>query len=78
MGKQFIDSDNIGKIDPYLIIDIGLNIKLNSFDITFKVNNLFDTLYETFGYGYEWEGTYYAFYWPGATRNIFGSITFKL
>ena len=78
VGKQFIDSDNIGKIDPYLIIDIGLNIKLNSFDITFKVNNLFDTLYETFGYGYEWEGTYYAFYWPGATRNIFGSITFKL
>ena len=42
-----------------------------------KVNNVFDTLYSTYGYGYEWDG-YQAYYWPGATRNIFLTISYKI
>ncbi|MBN2279711.1 MAG: TonB-dependent receptor [Candidatus Marinimicrobia bacterium] len=73
VGRQFLDNENTGKIDPYFITDLGG--KFNWKDLTFsaKINNLFDTLYATFGYVYWGE-----YYWPGATRNLFVSIAYSL
>lgn len=77
VGKQYIDDYNIGKIEPYLLTDVGSYFKWKFLLLTFKVNNVFDILYSTYGYGYEWDG-YHAYYWPGATRNYFISISFNL
>ncbi|MGC9364178.1 MAG: TonB-dependent receptor [Fidelibacterota bacterium] len=77
VGKQYIDDENIGKNSDYLIFDGGVRIDFKHLEISAKVNNIFDVLYSTYGYGYEWEG-YWAYYWPGATRNAFVSLSVKL
>ena len=77
VGKQYLDNDNIGVIDPFVTIDAGVSYDTEHFNIGFKVNNLTDVLYSTFGYGYEWDG-YHAFYWPGATRNWFVTMEYNL
>lgn len=77
VGKQYIDNENIGENPAYLIFDGGVRIDSKHLEISAKVNNLFDVLYSTYGYGYEWDG-YWAYYWPGATRNAFVSVSVKL
>lgn len=76
VGKQFIDDQNIGAIDAYWLTDVGARYRIGNLEISGKINNLLNCLYSTYGYGYEWGG-YYAYYWPGATRNGFISISFK-
>ncbi len=77
VGEQFLDKENIGKIDPYTLMNLGLSYETKSLIVRMKINNLTDILYSTFGYGYEWDG-YHAYYWPGATRNWFVSMEYKL
>jgi len=77
VGKQTIDNENIGANPEYWLFDGGFRISFQYFEMSAKVNNIFDTLYSTFGYGYEGDG-YWAYYWPGATRNVFVSVSFKL
>ena len=77
VGKQTIDNENIGANPEYWLFDGGFRISFRHLELSVKVNNIFDTLYSTFGYGYEWDG-YWAYYWPGATRNVFVSVSFKL
>ncbi|MFP4547794.1 MAG: TonB-dependent receptor [Fidelibacterota bacterium] len=77
VGKQYLDNQNIGEIDPYFLVDLGGNFKYKNLTLTAKVNNLFDTLYSTYGYGYEWDG-YHAYYWPGATRSAFVSLSWGM
>jgi len=77
VGKQYIDDENIGENPDYLIFDGGVRIDFKHLEISAKVNNIFDVLYSTYGYGYEWDG-YWAYYWPGATRNAFVSLSVKL
>jgi len=77
VGKQTIDNENIGANPDYWLYDGGFRISFRHLELSVKVNNIFDTLYSTFGYGYEWDG-YWAYYWPGATRNVFVSVSVKL
>lgn len=66
VGKQYIDKYNTSdlKIDPYFIVNLTGWIKFDQIKISARINNLFDTLYATYGYEY-----YGGYYWPGATRN---------
>ena len=77
VGTQYIDNENYGTIDPYSIFDVYFNYRWQNLQTTLKVNNVFDMLYSTHGYGYEWDG-YHAYYWPGATRNIFLTISYHM
>ena len=67
VGKQYIDENNTEDIaiDPYLIFNYSGWIQFDQVKLTARVNNIFDTLYATYGYDY-----YGGYYWPGATRNI--------
>ena len=75
---MYVDKENTeeGLIDPFAIWDIGAKYNWQNLEVMLKVNNLFDKLYSTYGYGYDWEG-YQAYYWPGATRNSFVNISYK-
>jgi len=77
VGRQYLDEENIGVISAYWLTDAGLKYRLGKIEVSGKINNLFNRLYSTYGYGYEWGG-YYAYYWPGATRNAFISVSYRL
>ena len=78
VGRMFVDNSNnqAGAIDPYSLIDIGALYNFNNFEILLKANNILDTLYSTYGYGYEYNG-YQAYFWPGATRNFYIGLTYN-
>ena len=50
---MFIDNSNteVGMIDSYGIWNIGAQYRWKGLDVMFKVNNIFDKLYSTYGYG---------------------------
>ena len=75
VGKQFIDINNSSDIaiDPYFVVNLSGWIKYDQIKVTARINNIFDTLYAT--YGYEYFGGYY---WPGATRNFTLSLEFDI
>lgn len=75
VGRQFIDHANTASIaiDPYTIMNLSTSAQINEYSIKLVINNIFDTLYET--YGYEYWGAYY---WPGATRNFLLSLSRSL
>lgn len=81
-GKQYIDFMNTesAAIDPYWVADIGLNIPLEFMKmehvINLRVNNLFNTFYENFGYVYyNSPDERIDNYWPAATRSFYLSWT---
>jgi len=76
VGKQYLDNQNLGANDAYWLLDVGVRYFFKNVELNFKLNNIMDKLYSTYGYGYE-RGGYYAYYWPGATRNGFISISYK-
>jgi outer membrane receptor protein involved in Fe transport len=75
---MYVDRENTeeGMIDPFSIWDMGIKYKWQDLELMAKVNNIFDKLYSTYGYGYNWDG-YHAYYWPGATRNTFINISYQ-
>lgn len=89
VGKQFLDntSNKNRSINAYLISDLLFSYHLthkNAFDATvfFKVNNLFNELYEANGYTYS-EITNaalstYNYYYPQAERNFLVGLTIKI
>ena len=78
VGNMYIDRENTeeGLIDPFSILNIGLKYQWQGLEVMAKVNNVFDKLYSTYGYGYNYDG-YQAYYWPGATRNTFINISYQ-
>ena len=78
VGTMYIDRENSeeGIIDPFSLWDMGLKYRWQGLEVMAKVNNVFDKLYSTYGYGYNWDG-YQAYYWPGATRNTFINISYQ-
>ena len=78
VGNMYVDRENTeeGMIDPFSIWDMGIKYKWQDLELMAKVNNIFDKLYSTYGYGYNWDG-YHAYYWPGATRNTFINISYQ-
>lgn len=78
VGHMYIDKENTdpgGLIDPYGLWNFGVEYNWRGLEVMIKVNNIFDKLYETYGYGYEWDG-YQAYFWPGAPRNSFINISY--
>ncbi len=82
IGKQYIDFLNIesASIDKYNLINIGTKFKIEKLFgfqtvVDFRITNLFDTLYETFGYNYYSDkDTRVDVYWPAAVRNYYLTI----
>lgn len=79
IGNMYVDRENTeeGMIDPFSVWDMGIKYRWQGLEIMAKVNNVFDKLYSTYGYGYNWDG-YKSYYWPGATRNTFINISYQL
>ena len=80
IGKQFIDFANTGSvaIAPYTLLNLATRFELPTVgpvqpELTLRVNNALDVLYETFGYTYYdgWPPYRVDAYWPGATRSYF-------
>ncbi|MDD5766421.1 MAG: TonB-dependent receptor [Candidatus Marinimicrobia bacterium] len=86
IGKQYIDFANTesAAIPSYQVVNFGTRIELPEYrrlnwTLTFRINNVFDVLYETFGYNYYemWgdERQRIDLYWPAATRNYYLTLT---
>jgi iron complex outermembrane receptor protein len=81
VGKQYLDnteSENL-KLDPYFINDVRLTWSItpkamNSLELSFLVNNIFDVTYSSNGATY---GDGVAYYFPQAGRNFMGMIALK-
>ncbi|MEE8436724.1 MAG: TonB-dependent receptor, partial [Candidatus Neomarinimicrobiota bacterium] len=79
IGQIYIDDLNREEamIKPYSLMDLGARLHWKDLELSLKINNIFNRLYSTYGYGYEADG-FQSFYWPGATRNAYLSIMYKL
>lgn len=78
VGHMYVDkvnTDPAGMIDSYGLWNVGVQYKWKGLEVMAKVNNIFNKLYETYGYGYE-ENGYHAYFWPGAPRNSFINISY--
>jgi len=86
IGKQYIDFDNTesAAISKYNLFNVGTRIGFKNIlgfntVIDFRINNLFDTLYETFGYNYYSDkNTRVDVYWPAAVRSYYLTIKLKI
>ena len=92
-GRIFLDRQNTAEaaIEPSLVINAGLTFRppvslagpLPHMRFNIKVNNLLDSLYETFGYNYwDWDAEANApyrvdVYWPAATRSYFAELVVR-
>jgi outer membrane receptor protein involved in Fe transport len=82
-GKQYIDFSNTedAAVSPHTIVNMALTLPLiqsraGNLTLDAKIYNVFDTLYETFGYNYYLDpDTRVDVYWPAATRNYFLTAT---
>lgn len=85
-GRQYIDFANTFKaaIKPWSVTNVGMEYRFPKYKrvqakLAFRINNLFNRLYETFGYNYyeEYDGTISRvdLYWPAATRNYYLQLT---
>ena len=79
IGGMYIDNINSedGYINSYGIFDLGAHASWKKIKVSLKINNVLNKLYSTYGYSYDYNG-YNAFYWPGAERNTFINISYKL
>ena len=79
IGGMYIDNINAedGYINSFGVFDLGTNISRGKFKVSLKINNVFNKLYSTYGYSYDYNG-YNAYYWPGAERNTFINVSYKL
>jgi len=70
VGKQYIDPSNNFTIEPYFISNIILNYNFKSISLKLGIYNVFNELYNQFGYIDNNEPLYI----PAAERNIFFGI----
>ncbi len=85
IGKQYIDFMNTeaSAIRPYSVADLGIRVPFNALGmrhiLDVRINNLFNTLYETFGYSYyNSPDERIDSYWPAATRSFYLSWSLLL
>jgi iron complex outermembrane recepter protein len=92
VGKQYLDntSSESRKLNPYFVSNLGFQYRvlpkfMQAIVFSLRVNNLFNTLYESNGYTYGWFNNntletsreYYNFYYPQAGINWLAGISFK-
>ncbi|UCH09277.1 MAG: TonB-dependent receptor [Fidelibacterota bacterium] len=85
-GLMYIDRQNTQEaaIDPATIFNVGLTFKvpiperfpLSALEFRMKMDNVLDTLYETYGYNYWWVDRVDV-YWPAATRRYFAEVNLR-
>ncbi len=80
IGKQYIDFMNTesSAIQPYFVADLGIRVPFKALtmdhNIDIRVNNVFNALYETFGYIYFNDiDDRVDNYWPASTRSFYVS-----
>lgn len=88
VGQQFLDntSNENRIIESFFVADLvaGYTFEpkgIEGIDVQLKVNNLFNTLYSTFGYTYSYvfgDMVTENFYYPQATINFLGQVTIRL
>lgn len=88
VGKQYLDntSNEDRIIESFFVTDLVASYTLNpegikGIDLQLKVNNLFNTLYSSFGYTYSYiygDMVTENFYYPQATINFLGQVTVRL
>ncbi len=84
VGKQYLDNteDESRMVDPFTLVGLTLTFHpqvervLPGWELSLRVNNLFDTEYETSGWYDAWAGE--NFYFVGAERSFFLSLTARL
>jgi len=84
VGKQYLDNTEMDdrSIAAYSLLNFHCSYDfknifgLDGIKISFWINNLLDTTYETAGYYDSWYGENYL--WPGADRNFFFSLETSL
>jgi len=79
-GKYFSSSyagndvnNDKSKIDAYAVSDIKIGYEIKSFDIYFKVNNVFNEQY----YDYVFKSDFSESYYPSAERNFVAGVSYK-
>ncbi len=77
VGRQYLDDENNWDIAPWSTFDLYGQYRIDHFQFKIQINNLLDELYATNGYGYQWDGQSYVYYWPAATRSVYGSIEYE-
>ena len=77
VGGMYIDNSNEeeGYINSFNLLDVAAHLSLDRINLSLQIKNVLNKLYSTYGYSYEYNG-YNAFYWPGATRNLFLRISY--
>ena len=88
VGKQYLDntSNEDRTIDAFFVTDLVAGYTfvpegIEGIDVQLKVNNLFNTLYSSFGYTYSYvfgDMITENFYYPQATINFLGQVTVRL
>ena len=76
-GEEYNINAEDGYINSFGVFDLGTNISRGKFKVSLKINNVFNKLYSTYGYSYDYNG-YNAYYWPAAERNTFINVSYKL
>lgn len=88
VGKQYFTNNEVEalSLDAYCVTNLNLNYTFRtraarSVSLGLQINNLFNSEYESNGYGYSsiWEGqrTDMAFYFPQAPLNVLGNVTVR-
>lgn len=84
VGKRFLDNTSMSErsMPSYNLFDLNLSYGLKNISlfpdlrIFFRINNLFNTEYETYGYYDRWYETSYLY--PGAPRNYYLGVTLNM
>ena len=87
VGKQYLDNTSNEEriIESFLVTDLIAGYTIvpqgtKGIDFQLKVNNLFNTLYSSFGYTYSYvfeDLVTENFYYPQATINVLGQVTIR-
>ena len=80
-GRLYVDNseEKSASISPRTVLDLigGVTVPWGAgshAELSVRVNNLFDRLYETGGYSYYYQGVKYVELVPAATRNVLGQV----
>jgi iron complex outermembrane receptor protein len=86
VSRQYLDntSDKALSLDPYLVNDARCSYLISPknypvIELTFHVNNILNTKYESNGYSYydETSNTYYGSFYPQAGINFLAGLNIR-
>ncbi len=86
IGRQYVDNGKMKdlSIDPYIVSSLTASAMLGKIGgmgrltLSADINNIFNKKYELSGYSYQYDGQWYAEYFPAAERNFFLQLKWEL